>query len=108
MIGHENEQKHGLRLRLRDYVAFAESQLTPTTLPDIFFVEKAFAAKSAFFSFIKKGFLRSVLKCNFYCREINLMILKGPAVDVLPRRGTKIISLIILSRNPPLLINVPF
>ena len=69
------------------------------------FVQKAFAAKCAFFSFIKKGFLRSVLKCT---AEINLMILKGPAVDVLPLRGTKIISLIILSRNPPLLITVPF
>ena len=44
---------------------------------------------------LRKGHSRSLLKCNFIA-EINL---KEPAVDVLPRLGTKIISLIILSQS---------
>ena len=44
---------------------------------------------------LRKGHSRSLLKCNFIA-EINL---KEPAVDVLPRLGTKIISLIILFQS---------
>ena len=74
---HKNDdwsRKHGLRLRLRlrDYLGLCcirRKPANPNHPAWHIFVEKAVAAKCAFFSFIKKGFLRSVLKCNFFCRD---------------------------------------